>query len=194
MIPTETWYETHDGELLTIVEAFKMWRHYLEDCKHEVLILTDHNNFRRFIDTKSLNSRQVRWAQELSRYHFQIDYRQGKANAAADALLRFPQRSQDKKKELRAENGRIFHHLQNSLTSANLASLLAPSHLHQILICGTYVLPRLRQFWNSLQEELAQKKPYIVGGMRLRLHKLQAEDEQARKLRADQQPNQQLDQ
>ena len=49
----------------------------------------------------------------------------------------------------------------------------------------TYILPRLRQFWNGLQEDLAQKEPYVVGGMRLRLHKLQAEDEQARKLRAN---------
>ena len=100
MIPAETRYETHDGELLAIVEAFKTWRHYLEGCKHEVLVLTDHNNLRRFMDTKSLSSRQVRWAQELSRYHFWIDYRQGKANGAADALSRFPQRSQDEEEKL----------------------------------------------------------------------------------------------
>ncbi len=85
MIPAETRYETHNGELLAIVEAFKTWSHYLEGCKHEVFMLTDHNNLQRFIDTKSLSSRQVRWAQELSKYHFRIDYRQGKANGAADA-------------------------------------------------------------------------------------------------------------
>ncbi len=44
MIPAEIRYETHDGELWAIVEAFKTWRHYLEGCKHEVLVLTDHNN------------------------------------------------------------------------------------------------------------------------------------------------------
>ena len=86
MIPAETRYETHDAELLAIVEAFKNWRHYLEGCQYEVLVLTDHNNLRRFMDTKSLSSRQVRWAQELSRYHFRINYRQGKANGAADTL------------------------------------------------------------------------------------------------------------
>ena len=102
MIPAETRYETHDGELLAIVEAFKTWRHYLEGCKHKVLVLTDHNNLCCFMDTKSLSSRQVRWAQELSRYHFRIDYRQDKANAAADALSRFPQRSQDEEDKLRA--------------------------------------------------------------------------------------------
>ena len=74
IIPAETQYETHNGELLAIVEAFKTWRHYVEGCKHEVLVLTDHNNLRRFMDTKSLSSRQVRWAQKLFRYHFQINY------------------------------------------------------------------------------------------------------------------------
>ena len=59
MIPGETQYKTHDGNLLAIVEAFKTWWHYLEGCKHEVLVLTDHNNLCRFMDTKSLSSRQV---------------------------------------------------------------------------------------------------------------------------------------
>ena len=75
MILAETRYKTYDSELLAIAEAFKTWCHYLEICKHEVLVLTDHKNLRRFMDTKSLSSRQVRWAQELSHYHFQIDYR-----------------------------------------------------------------------------------------------------------------------
>ena len=73
MISTETQYKTHNAELLAIIEAFKTWRHYLEGCKHEVLVLTDHNNLRRFMDTKSLSSRQVCLAQELSKYHFWID-------------------------------------------------------------------------------------------------------------------------
>ena len=89
MIPAETQYNTHNGELLAIVEAFKTWRHYLKDYKYKVLVLTDHNNLCRFIDTKSLSSRQVRWAQELSRYYFRINYRKGKTNRAADALLQY---------------------------------------------------------------------------------------------------------
>ena len=100
MIPAETWYKTHDGELLAIVEAFKTWKYYLESCKHEVFMLTDYNNLQRFMDTKNLSSKQVRWAQELSRYHFQTDYRQGKANRATDALSQYPQWSAREKKTL----------------------------------------------------------------------------------------------
>ena len=106
------------------------------------------------MDIKNLSSRQVCWAQKLSRYHFRIDYCQGKANAAANALSRFLQRSQEKEDELQTENGQIFNRLQNLLTSASLARLSLSSflllHLYQILIYGTYVLLQLRHFWDGL--------------------------------------------
>ena len=70
MIPAKTCYETHDRELLAIVEVFNTWWHYLEGCRHKVLVLTNHNNLCQFMDTKSPSSKQVRWAQELSQYHF----------------------------------------------------------------------------------------------------------------------------
>ena len=57
IIPAKTWYKTHDGEHLAIIETFKTWRHYLKNCKHEVFILIDHNNLCCFINTKSLSSR-----------------------------------------------------------------------------------------------------------------------------------------
>ncbi len=55
MISAKTWYKTHDGELLAIIEVFKTWRHYLEGCKHKILMLTDHNNLQHFMDTKNLS-------------------------------------------------------------------------------------------------------------------------------------------
>ena len=89
------------------------------------------------MDTKSLSSRQVRWAQKLSRYYFRIDYCQGKANSAADALFCFSPKSIDEKEKLWAENTQIFHCLQTSLIRASLLGLstwakLSP--LHQVLI------------------------------------------------------------
>ena len=177
MIPTETGYKIYDSELLVNVEAFKAWRHYLKGCKHKVRVLTNNNNLYWFMDTKNLSSKQVRWAQKLSRYHFQIDYCQGKANGAADALSRFPQRNQAKEDELRTENTRILHKLQSSLTNASLSGLNTSaelSPLHRVLICGTHVLPQLRQFWDTFRAELGAESPYRVsiGAMRLRLSEL----------------------
>ena len=50
-----------------------------------------------------------------------------------------------------------------------------------------YILLQLREFWNLFQSKLSSKSPYTVSidGMRLRLYKLQAKDEQARKTRAE---------
>ncbi len=194
MILAETRYKTHNQELLAIVEAFKTWCHYLEDCKHEVLILTDHNNLHRFMDIKSLSFRQICWAQELFWYHFRIDYRPEKANATADALSRFLQRSQAEEETLRDKNSQILYCLQASLTKATIAGLslsglaLATNLLllHQVLICGSHVLPRLCQFWTQLQGKLVQERPYQqanIGGLRLRLPKLQMEDQKARRIR-----------
>ena len=44
IILAKTKYETHNGELLAIVEAFKTWRHYLKGSQHKVFVFTDHNN------------------------------------------------------------------------------------------------------------------------------------------------------
>ena len=190
MIFAETRYKTHDGELLAIIRAFKTWRHYLESCKHKVLVLTNHNNLRRFMDMKSLSSKQVRWAQKLSCYHFQIDYRQGKANGAADALSRFPQRNQAEEDELQTENTRILHKLQSSLTNASLSGFSISAKLlplYQVFICGTHVLPQLRQFWDTFQAKLGDEDLYRVNisAMRLRLSELQESDNETRKIRAE---------
>ena len=60
MILVEIQYETHNGELLAIIEAFKTWHHCLKGCKHEVFILTDYNNLCQFMDIKNLSFKQVR--------------------------------------------------------------------------------------------------------------------------------------
>lgn len=104
MILAETRYKTYDQELLAMVEAFKTWRYYLEGYKFEVMVLTDYNTLCQFMDIKNLSSRQIRWVQRLSRYHFRMDYRQGKANTATDALSHFAQRSQAEEKTVRAPN------------------------------------------------------------------------------------------
>ena len=154
MILAKTWYKTHDGELLAIVKAFKTWKHYLESCKHKVLVLIDHNSLQQFMDTKSLSSCQVRWAQKLFQYHFQIDYCQDKANGAADALSCFSQRSQDEEEKLWAENTQILPRLQTSLTNASLEGLSLSRYntsskllpLYQFFICGTHNLLQLHHF------------------------------------------------
>ena len=178
IIPAKTRYETYNSEFSAIVEAFKTWRHYRKGCKHKVLVLIDHNNLQQFMDTKNLSSCQVNCAQQLSRYHFWIVYRQGKANRAGDALSRFLKRDNKEKANLWAENNQILHYLQFSMTNASISGLNTTfsgfSPQHQVLISGTSALPQLRCFWSTLQTKLVNERLYKVsiGSMNLKLQKL----------------------
>ena len=189
MIPAEMRYEMYNTKLLAIVEAFKNWRHYLEGCQYDALVLTDHNNLRRFMDTKNLSSCQVRQAQKLSRYHFCFDYCQDKANEAANALSCYPKRSQEEEEILQAENTRILQHLQSLLTNARASNTLLAhvASLKYVIICGTHVLSDLCQSQETFRQELAAKDPYqaSIGGMRPRLVELLIEDCQVWKNRVE---------
>ncbi len=61
------------------------------------------------------------------------------------------------------------------------------SPLHQVLICGTIILSQLRQFWDTIQSELADKGPYTasIGGMKIKLPELKDDDKKAMKLRLE---------
>ena len=47
-------YNVHNKELLTIVEAFTHWQHYLEGSRMPIDIITDHQNLQYFSTTKML--------------------------------------------------------------------------------------------------------------------------------------------
>jgi len=45
---TERNYDIYDREMLGIISALQMWRHFLEGSEHEVIILSDHKNLTNF--------------------------------------------------------------------------------------------------------------------------------------------------
>ena len=50
------------------------------------MVYSDHKNLSYFTTTKKLNRQQVRWAELLASYNFQIHYWKGSENGRADAL------------------------------------------------------------------------------------------------------------
>ena len=56
--PHEQNYPTHDLELVVVIFALKIWRHYLygETCQ----IFTDHKSLKYIMSQKELNLRQIR--------------------------------------------------------------------------------------------------------------------------------------
>ena len=77
-------YPTHDLELLAIVHALKLWRHYLLGKPFKVK--TDHKSLKYLFTQPDLNMRQRRLLELLHEYDFQIEYQIGKDNVVADAL------------------------------------------------------------------------------------------------------------
>jgi len=76
----------YEKEFLALIMAVEKWRHYLE--RNEFIILTDHKSLT-YLKEQNLHSEMQRKAMtRLMGLHFKIIYRQGKDNAAADALSR----------------------------------------------------------------------------------------------------------
>jgi len=50
------------------------------------MVKTDHKNLIGFLITKELNQRQVKWAEILIKYYFEIQYTKSIDNAQVDAL------------------------------------------------------------------------------------------------------------
>ena len=79
-------YPTHDLELVAVVFALKIWRHYLYGVPYRIFI--DHKSLQYLFMQKELNTRQRRWMELIKDYDCTIEYHPGKANVVADALSR----------------------------------------------------------------------------------------------------------
>jgi hypothetical protein len=75
---------THDLELAAVVQALKIWRHYL--IGHRCEIHSFHKSLKYIFTQSDLNLRQRRWLELIKDYDLGINYHLGKANVVADAL------------------------------------------------------------------------------------------------------------
>lgn len=73
-------------EMLAIVEAIRIWRPYL--LGQRFTIQTDQRNIKFFLEQKVATPEQQKWMAKLMGYDYEIVYRPGRENTAADALSR----------------------------------------------------------------------------------------------------------
>jgi hypothetical protein len=92
MLPAEKNYSVREQEHLAIHCACKEWRHYLHGSKFK--LITDHHSLQYIDSQKQLSSRHARWAEFMSQFDYEIEYRSGKQNIVADALSRRPDHKQ----------------------------------------------------------------------------------------------------
>jgi hypothetical protein len=86
--PSQRNYSVYDKELYAIVVALQFWRHYLYGSPHVIKIACDHRNLLYFKKTRILSARHARWTTILNEYRFELTYKKGLDNPAADALSR----------------------------------------------------------------------------------------------------------
>ena len=79
-------YPTHDLELVAVVHALKIWRHYL--LGNVCHIYTNHKSLKYIFTQHELNMRQRRWLELIKDYNLEVHYHPRKANVVADALSR----------------------------------------------------------------------------------------------------------
>jgi hypothetical protein len=84
-------WPAHDKELYAIVFGFDRYRHFLQTRSHPVEVYSDHRALSHFMTTTDLSrkDRHRRWADLLSQFNFQIQYRPGSDNTVPDALSRY---------------------------------------------------------------------------------------------------------
>ncbi|CAL9217877.1 unnamed protein product [Arabidopsis halleri] len=79
-------WSTYAREMLVIVIAIRIWRPYL--LGRRFIIQTDQSSLRYLLEQRILTPDQQKWMGKLVGYDYEITYKPGNTNVAADALSR----------------------------------------------------------------------------------------------------------
>ncbi|GJU51961.1 transposon ty3-G gag-pol polyprotein [Tanacetum coccineum] len=77
---------TYEKEFLAVMMALEKWRGYLLD--RHFIIKTDHYSLKYLLDQRITTPAQMKWLPKLMGFDYEVKYKKGVENAAADALSR----------------------------------------------------------------------------------------------------------
>ena len=92
LAPKHQSLSTYEKELLAVVLALQKWRGYLLDKHFKIRI--DHFSLKYVLDQRITTPFQSKWLPKLLGFDYEIEYKKGSENVAADALSRIERQGQ----------------------------------------------------------------------------------------------------
>jgi hypothetical protein len=150
----EVKYLTHDLELVAVVHALKIWRHYIIGKRCEVY--SDHKSLKYIFTQPDLNLRQWRWLELIKDYDLGINYHPGKSNVIADALSRRSHVNMLSTRELLPEFCKEFEKLNLGwVSNTEVITMDVNSTLEQDLWKGQLEDAKIQEIKEQIKEEKA---------------------------------------
>ncbi len=147
MTSVERNYDADESEMFIIVKACKQWRHYVENAKHQILIIIDHVNLRTFFIIKILSRRKIKWWKKFSKFDFLIEYRSKRLNSANAFSKRSDYAIDSAKSEVQCivTNSLILNDTSQSTRESRLASKKSSTR-NVIVICKWFLTREQKNF------------------------------------------------
>jgi hypothetical protein len=152
-------YDANEFEMLAIVKTCKKWRHYVENAKHQILIITDYINLRTFFIIKILSRRKIKWWKKFSELDLLIKYRSKRLNSA-DAFNRRSDYAIDSAKsevQCIVTNSSILNDTSQNTRESRLANKKSSTR-NVIVICRWFLI---REQKNFDEDKISIKKQMI---------------------------------
>jgi hypothetical protein len=147
-------YPAHDLELVVIVHALKIWRHYIIGKRCEVY--SDHKSLKYIFTQPYLNLRQRRWLELIKDYDLAINYHSGKANVIEDALSRRYHVNMLATRELLPEFCKEFEKLNLGwVSNTEVITMEVDSTLEQDIRKGQLEYAKIQEIKEQIKEEKA---------------------------------------
>ena len=142
--------------MLTIMQGFYKWAHYLKGNDAIMEVLMDHQNLTYFWKPQNLNWWQAQWITlDLQEYTFTIKHQSGKSNTKADLLswrANYPGGENDNKDDILLKE-ELFQNIEMQLDEVSY---------HWLLLWQEIANTHQRYFNKQVQKGIKDKNPNFV--------------------------------
>nr|GEV27077.1 zinc finger, C3HC [Tanacetum cinerariifolium] len=143
---------TYEKEFLAVLMALERWRCYLLD--RHFIIKTNHYSLKYLLDQRITTPTQMKWLPKLMGFDYEVVYKKGSENGAADALSRVENSSELLQLFVSTVSTELMQKVKNSW--------MVDSTLNSILVALQNGLST-KKHYTLVNEQLMRKDKQVVG-------------------------------